>query len=113
MPLLDAAFSLPTVEEILERLSAEGAGTLAARSLETLKRASPSSLKVALRQIRTGATLPTLADCLQMEFRLVHVIILDFFYNFLFLKRSHRSVFYTLLSSYFLFEPSFLAESYR
>ena len=110
MPLLDAAFSLPTVEEILERLSAEGAGTLAARSLETLKRASPSSLKVALRQIRTGATLPTLADCLQMEFRLVHVIILEFF---LFLKRSHRSVFYTLLSSYFLFEPSFLAESYR
>jgi enoyl-CoA hydratase len=70
MAWIDAAFSLPTVEEILDRLAGEEG--VAARSLSALQRASPSSLKVALRQIRTGATLTSLADCLQMEFRQEH-----------------------------------------
>jgi enoyl-CoA hydratase len=68
IPWINAAFALPTVEEIQERLAAEGS-PVAARSLAALQRASPSSLKVALRQICTGATLTSLADCLQMEFR--------------------------------------------
>jgi hypothetical protein len=70
MPLIDATFSAATVEEIVERLTAAGpTNDLAIRSLDAMKRASPTSLKVALRQIRRGAALPTLADCLCMEFR--------------------------------------------
>jgi hypothetical protein len=70
MPLINSAFAAATVEEIQERLvAAAGSSSVAARSLETLERASPTSLKLALRQIRTGATLPTLAACLNMEYR--------------------------------------------
>jgi hypothetical protein len=70
MPLINSAFAAATVEEIQERLvPAAGSSSIAARSLEVLKGASPTSLKLALRQIRTGATLPTLAACLNMEYR--------------------------------------------
>jgi hypothetical protein len=70
MPLINSAFAAATVEEIQERLvAAAGSSSVAARSLEALQRASPTSLKLALRQIRTGATLPTLAACLNMEYR--------------------------------------------
>jgi hypothetical protein len=74
MPLINSAFAAATVEEIQERLvSAAGSSSVAARSLEALQRASPTSLKLALRQIRTGATLPTLAACLNMEYRYRHL----------------------------------------
>jgi hypothetical protein len=70
MPLINSAFAAATVEEIQERLvAAAGSSSVAARSLEAMQRASPTSLKLALRQIRTGATLPTLAACLNMEYR--------------------------------------------
>jgi hypothetical protein len=70
MPLINSAFAAATVEEIQERLvAASGSSSVAARSLEAMQRASPTSLKLALRQIRTGATLPTLAACLNMEYR--------------------------------------------
>jgi hypothetical protein len=74
MPLINSAFAAATVEEIQERLVvAAGSSSVAARSLEAMQRASPTSLKLALRQIRTGATLLTLAACLNMEYRYRHL----------------------------------------
>ncbi len=66
---IDRCFAPRTVEGILAALDAEGsewAGKLAAR----LRKMSPTSLKVSLRQMEQGAAL-SIEDALRMEFRLV------------------------------------------
>lgn len=67
-PLIDRCFSADTVEAILAALDVEDRD--AARALlHTLSGLSPTSLKVALEQIRRAATL-SFDDSLVMEYRL-------------------------------------------
>lgn len=66
---IDRLFAFDTVEEIFQALEADGSDW-ALQQLETLKTKSPQSLKVSLRQIRTGATLNSFADNMAMEYAL-------------------------------------------
>ena len=68
--MIDRVFSAGSVEEVVDRLEGEQ-GDLAKKSLKTLKAASPTSLKVAYRQIREGAKASNLGEVLSMEHRLV------------------------------------------
>ena len=73
---IDRSFAGDTVEEILDTLAAEAAseGADAAWAAETRTRLlakSPTSLKVTLRQLRTGREYD-LDQALQLEYRLTH-----------------------------------------
>ncbi|MEI6559119.1 MAG: enoyl-CoA hydratase/isomerase family protein [Rhodospirillaceae bacterium] len=66
--LIDRCFGHDTVEEMVAALEAEP-GEFAHAQLEALRRGSPTSLKVTLRQLRQGACL-SLEDCLRLDYRL-------------------------------------------
>lgn len=66
---IDRLFAFDTVEEIFAALEADGSDW-ARQQLDILKTKSPQSLKVSLRQIRTGATLDSFADNMAMEYAL-------------------------------------------
>ena len=66
---IDRLFAFDTVEEIFTALEADRSDW-ALKQLETLKIKSPQSLKVSLRQIRTGATMASFADNMAMEYAL-------------------------------------------
>ncbi len=66
---IDRLFAFDTVEEIFAALEADGSDW-AQKQLDILKTKSPQSLKVSLRQIRTGATLSSFADNMAMEYAL-------------------------------------------
>ncbi len=66
---IDRLFAFDTVEEIFAALVAEGSAWAEAQ-LAILKGKSPQSLKVTLRQLRIGRTLPSFADALAMEYAL-------------------------------------------
>lgn len=66
---IDRLFAFDTVEAIFGALEADGSDW-ALSQLATLKTKSPQSLKVTLRQLRTGARLPSFADNMAMEYRL-------------------------------------------
>lgn len=65
---IDRCFARPTVEEVLEALVKEGT-EWADQTAKTLATLSPTSLKVALAEMRRGALLD-FDDCLRMEYRL-------------------------------------------
>jgi enoyl-CoA hydratase len=69
LEVIDRLFAFDTVEDIFAALEADGSGWALAQ-LATLKTKSPQSLKVSLRQIRTGATLTDFADNMAMEYAL-------------------------------------------
>jgi enoyl-CoA hydratase len=71
--LVDRCFGKGSVEEILAALSAEQ-DTFAADALAILKTKSPTSLKIAHRQIRAGRDL-SFDDCMRMEWRIVNRVI--------------------------------------
>ncbi|XP_044761959.1 3-hydroxyisobutyryl-CoA hydrolase, mitochondrial isoform X2 [Coccinella septempunctata] len=64
---IDSHFSANTVEEIFNRLEKDGSDW-AMKTLETLRKMSPTSLKVTHKIINEGAKL-TLAEALQVEYR--------------------------------------------
>jgi len=66
---IDRLFAFDTVEEIFAALEADGSEWALAQ-LATLKTKSPQSLKVSLRQLRTGAKLETFAENMAMEYAL-------------------------------------------
>ena len=66
---IDRLFAFDTVEDIFAALEADSSDWALAQ-LKTLKTKSPQSLKVSLRQIRTGATLSSFADNMAMEYAL-------------------------------------------
>ncbi|MFI9387482.1 enoyl-CoA hydratase/isomerase family protein [Kutzneria sp. NPDC052558] len=63
---IDRCYSASTVEEILDRLWANGSAA-AAKEIETK---SPTALKVTLRALRQAAALPDLESALAQEYRL-------------------------------------------
>jgi enoyl-CoA hydratase len=67
---IDRCFAEPTVERILEALDAEGT-EWARATAATLRTKSPTSLKVALKQLRLGRALPDFEAAMRLEFRLV------------------------------------------
>ena len=66
---IDRLFAFDAVEEIFAALETEGSDWAQAQ-LATLKTKSPQSLKLTLRQLRLGATLPSFAANMAMEYRL-------------------------------------------
>ena len=66
---IDRLFAFDTVEAIFAALEADGSDWALAQ-LAILKTKSPQSMKVTLRQLRTGATLASFADNMAMEYRL-------------------------------------------
>jgi enoyl-CoA hydratase/carnithine racemase len=70
---IDRCFASDDVVEILRALEAEGT-IWAARTLETLRRMSPTSLCVTAELLKRGATM-TLSECLAMELRLTRGVI--------------------------------------
>ena len=66
---IDRLFAHDRVEEIFAALEAEGSDWALAQ-LAVLKTKSPQSMKVSLRQLRTGATLGSFAENMAMEYRL-------------------------------------------
>ena len=69
LPAIERLFAFDTVEAIFAALEADGSDWALAQ-LATLKTKSPQSLKVTLRQLRTGAALDSFADNMAMEYRL-------------------------------------------
>ena len=67
---IDRCFAEPTVERILAALDAEGTDW-ARETAATLRTKSPTSLKVSLKQLRLGRTLPDFEAAMRLEFRLV------------------------------------------
>ncbi|CAJ2664801.1 unnamed protein product [Trifolium pratense] len=73
MDVINRCFSRKTVEEILSSLETEAtskANSWISSTLETLKKSSPTSLKVFLRLIREGRLLGV-GQCLALEYRIV------------------------------------------
>jgi enoyl-CoA hydratase len=66
---IDRLFAFDTVEEIFAALEADRSEWALAQ-LAILKTKSPQSMKVTLRQLRTGATLASFAENMAMEYRL-------------------------------------------
>ena len=69
LPAIDRLFAHDTVEEIFAALEADGSEWALAQ-LAVLRTKSPQSMKVSLRQLRTGATLGSFAENMAMEYRL-------------------------------------------
>jgi len=76
---IDRCFSGDSVEAILAALEGEG-GEWARKTLDAMSDKSPTSQKIAFRQIRAGAALE-FEDCMRMEYRLSQRIMAahDFF----------------------------------
>jgi enoyl-CoA hydratase len=80
-PAINRIFSAGSVEEILARLDAEEGEDeeWAKETAAELRKKSPTSLKIAFKQMQVGKTL-TLAEALQLEFRLAsHLVTTDDF----------------------------------
>jgi enoyl-CoA hydratase len=70
---IDAAFSLESVEAVLSYLDAHGSDW-ARRTAAAIRGKSPTSTKLAFRQLREGRKL-NFDDCMRMEFRMVNRVI--------------------------------------
>ncbi|WP_439477750.1 enoyl-CoA hydratase/isomerase family protein [Brevundimonas sp.] len=66
---IDRLFVFDSVEQIFAALEVDGSDWAMAQ-LATLRTKSPQSLKVTLRQLRLGATQPSFADNMALEYRL-------------------------------------------
>jgi enoyl-CoA hydratase len=75
-PLIDHAFSAPSVAAILERLDHEQGGdrAFAQETAAEIRKKSPTSLKLAFAQLKRGKALD-LASALKLEFRLASHLI--------------------------------------
>jgi enoyl-CoA hydratase/carnithine racemase len=63
-----AVFAADSVAQIVERLEAMGSNEWAAKTLKTLRAASPTSVKVTFEQLRRGALLTDPIDNFAMEY---------------------------------------------
>jgi enoyl-CoA hydratase len=66
---IERCFAADTVEEVLARLEEEGTAW-AQETTSVLRRKSPTSLKVTMRQLQLGAKIESFAAAMRMEFRL-------------------------------------------
>lgn len=75
MPLIDECFSAPTVEAIVAQLEASS-DSFAKDTLATIRKMSPFALMITKRALDEGSE-QTLAECLQMEYRLSQRFVAD------------------------------------
>ena len=75
LPTIRRIFSADSVEAIVAGLDAE-ATDWAAQQADLMRERSPQAMKVAMRQLRTGETLPTFEDVMSMEYRLATRIVM-------------------------------------
>ena len=81
--VIDACFAATDVEGIVAALrgvaedGGDGEAEFARQTVETLGSMSPTSLKITLEQVRRGAALGSLGECLQMEFRMCQRLMQD------------------------------------
>lgn len=68
LPIIDKCFGGVTVEEIFDNLQCDGSDW-AIKVLNTLKKNSPTSLKIAHRCLTTGRNM-SMRNCLKMELRI-------------------------------------------
>jgi enoyl-CoA hydratase len=70
--VIDSCFSAESVVAVLERLdeAARNGSDFAARTAETIRTKSPTSLNIAFEQVRRGGAL-TFEEAMKMEFRIV------------------------------------------
>ncbi len=68
---IDQHFKFDSVEEIIQSLQQDVTDEWCHKTLETLKKVSPTSLKVTLKQIREGAKRD-FDECMQMEYQMVY-----------------------------------------
>ena len=82
LPVIDRCFGGDTVEAILARLDAETGehADWTAKQASTIRQKSPTSLKIALRQMQAGAAAD-FEECMRTEYRIVSRVIrgVDFF----------------------------------
>ncbi|KAG1446667.1 hypothetical protein G6F56_009500 [Rhizopus delemar] len=71
---IDRCFKYDTVEEIVQALEKEEQSEWKEETLKALSSVSPTSLKIALLQIRSGSTL-SLSQCLKMDFHLAQKVL--------------------------------------
>ncbi|XP_020195241.1 3-hydroxyisobutyryl-CoA hydrolase 1 [Aegilops tauschii subsp. strangulata] len=85
MEIINRCFSKRTVEEIISALEQEAprvTNKLVTAAIQSLRKASPTSLKISLASIREGR-LQTVGECLRREYRMVcHVMRGDFSRDF-------------------------------
>ncbi|WP_347514033.1 enoyl-CoA hydratase/isomerase family protein [Mesorhizobium sp. CAU 1741] len=72
VPVIDRCFSADTVEDILDRLDKESGehAEWAQKQAAVMRTKSPTSLKIALRQMQEGAKAD-FAECMRIEYRIV------------------------------------------
>ncbi|ODP38621.1 enoyl-CoA hydratase/isomerase family protein [Sphingomonas turrisvirgatae] len=71
---IDRLFASDTLEDIIAALEADG-GEWAAQQLATIRTKSPQSMKVSLKLLLDGATMPTFEDEMRQEFAVAsHVV---------------------------------------
>ncbi|MER8490069.1 enoyl-CoA hydratase/isomerase family protein [Mesorhizobium australicum] len=73
-PILEAIsrhFAQPSLPDLIDTLDRAGKDEFAAGTLATIRTRSPTSLRVAWRQISAGQTL-SMDDCMRMEFRILN-----------------------------------------
>ncbi|WP_026380202.1 enoyl-CoA hydratase/isomerase family protein [Afifella pfennigii] len=73
-PRIEKAFCASSVEEIVARLEAMPDWRRGQKALEAMRHKSPTSLKIALRQMRLGAGLD-FAEAMRTEYRIVHRVL--------------------------------------
>jgi enoyl-CoA hydratase len=66
---IDACYGADTVEDIVQRLQKSDDGE-AATARETMRKASPTSLKVTLRNLREAAAFERVEDCFRQDYRI-------------------------------------------
>ncbi|KAM9972308.1 hypothetical protein ACTFIW_007367 [Dictyostelium discoideum] len=111
---IERIFGKNSVKEIFEQLELLENSEWAKQTLKTLKSVSPSSLMVVFEQMKQGAKLPSLAKCLEMEFRIsqhflekpdffegVRALLVDKDKNPKWLPPSIDQIDQTLVNSYF------------
>ena len=75
---IDNAFDNKTsIEQIIEQLSQKKDSEFSKKTLSTLDRMSPTSLKVTLEGLKRGKSLPTIKEVLEMEYRMAQAFMRD------------------------------------
>ena len=75
---IDYAFEDKTsMEQIIEQLSQKTESEFCKKTLSTLHRMSPTSLKVTLEGLKRGKSLPSIKEVLEMEYRMAQAFMRD------------------------------------
>jgi enoyl-CoA hydratase/carnithine racemase len=75
-PWIDRCFSADRVENIVDRLQ-DSSENSAQAALQAMRKASPTSLKITLRNLREAASFKRVEECFQQDYRIALACIAD------------------------------------